>query len=62
MNPFIDDLHRLAMTQNQLRFQISLYEVNKIAKDLGDKKLSIPEPSSRKQSHVVRLKPSAFIS
>lgn len=62
MNPFIDDLHRLAMTQNQLRFQILLYEVNKIAKDLGNKMLRIPEQSSRKQSHTVRLKPSAFIS
>ena len=48
MNPFIDDLHRLAMTQNKLRFQISPYEVNKIAKDLGNQKLSIPGPSSRK--------------
>lgn len=39
MNPFTGDLHRLAMTQNQLRFQTSGQEVNKIAKDLEYRKL-----------------------
>lgn len=62
MNPFIDDLHSFAMTQNQLTYQTSLYEVNKIAEDLEYRKLSISEPSSRKQSILLSFKPSDFVS
>lgn len=57
MKPFIDDFHRLAMTQNQLRFQTSPQEVNKIAKDLEYRKLSTMKPSERKQTYVVTFKP-----